>query len=83
MVEGTVVMDANIVQSTSTTPPAKSVKKEEPLDAHGLRRAILKGMEKATAPSKPIIPHCEFIFLHIYLLHDPCLCSSTPHLADR
>lgn len=36
------------------------VKKEAPLDGPGLRRAILVGMAKATAPATPIIERGTF-----------------------
>ena len=43
------------------------VKKEAPLDGPALRRAILSGMAKATAPATPIIEHGELLF--------PLICS--------
>lgn len=32
-------------------------KKEAPLDALALRRLVVQGMGRASAPSKPIVPH--------------------------
>jgi len=49
-------------KSTSTTPPAP--KKEAPLDARTLRQLIVKGMEKATVPSTPIL-HSKSLVQHL------------------
>lgn len=45
------------------------VKKEAPLDGPALRRAILSGMTKATAPATPIIEHGE--------LYSPFMCPGS------
>lgn len=44
-------------ESKATTPSSKAEKPQEPLTAGGLRRAILRGMDRATVPPAPIVPH--------------------------
>lgn len=44
-------------QSKATASAGVVAEKEKPLDAAGLRRAILQGLSQASAPARPIIPH--------------------------